>query len=77
MTPEQMAKYAAEAIEAGTNMTMVLPRPWKRPPKFPRGELLCENSDGRNVYSFDPLKILAWLAANGLVKVRVDVPSND
>lgn len=71
-----MAKDAAEAIQAGTNMTIVLPRPWKRPPKFPRGELLCENSDGRNVYSFDPLKILAWLAANGLVKVRVDVPSN-
>lgn len=66
MTPEQMARDAAEAIQAGSRMTMVLHRHWKRPPKFPRGELLCENFDGRNVYSFDPLKILAWLAANGL-----------
>jgi hypothetical protein len=74
MTPEQMAKDAAAAIQAGTNMTLVLPRPWKnRPPKFPRGELLCENSNGQNVYSYDPIKVLAWLAAMGLVKVETKV----
>lgn len=65
-----MAKEAAEAVNAGTRMTMVMPKCFKRPPKFPRGELLCENADGRNVYSFDPLRVLAWLAANGIVKVE-------
>lgn len=69
MTPEQMAKDAAEAVQTGTHMTLVLPRGFKRPPKFPRGELLCQNHDGRNVYRFDPIKILAWLAGNGLVKI--------
>jgi hypothetical protein len=78
MTPEQMAKDAALAIQGGTRMTLVLPRPWRnRPLKFPRGELLCENSNGCNVYSFDPLRVLAWLAANGLVKVETKVAPND
>lgn len=77
MTPEQMAKAAAEAIQAGANMTLVLPRQWRnRPPKFPRGELLCENSNGCNVYRFDPVKVLAWLASNGLVKVKTSVAHN-
>jgi hypothetical protein len=70
MTPEQMAKDAAEAISAGTRMTLVLPKCFKPPPKFPRGELLCENHDGRNVYSFDPLRVMAWLVANRLVDAR-------
>ena len=74
MTPEQMAKDAAEAMKAGTNMTLVLQRGWKRPPKFPRGELLCSHSNGRKVYSYDPKKVLAWLEANGLVSVA---PSAD
>jgi hypothetical protein len=39
------------------------------PPKFPRGELLCENHDGTRCYSYDPMRVLAWLSANGLVKV--------
>ena len=69
MTPEQMAKDAAEAIKAGTHMTLVFQQGAKRPPKFPRGELLCENTGGRNVYSFDPLRVLAWLAANKLITV--------
>ncbi len=68
MTPERMAADAAIAIQAKTSMTMVLPRPFKRPPKFPRGELLCMQEKS-NVYSFDPITILAWLAANNLVTV--------
>lgn len=71
MTPSQMAQEAAAAINAGTAMTLVLPKCFKRPPKFPRGELLCENSDGKNVYRFDPERVLAWLAANGLVKLNI------
>lgn len=63
-----MAVEAAAAINAGTRMTLVLPKCFKRPPKFPRGELLCENSRNERVYSFDPVRILAWLTANGFVK---------
>ena len=64
MTPEQMAKEALTAVQEGTRMTLVRMR-GKRPPLgFPRGELLCENSDGRNVYSYDPARIIAWLNAN-------------
>ena len=69
MTPNEMAKAAAEALQGGTRMTLVRMRGVKMPPKFPRGELLCENFDGRNAYSYDPIKVLAWLAANKLVKV--------
>lgn len=69
MTPEQMASEAALALTAGQNMTLVRKRGMKMPPKFPRGTLLCENHDGTNCYSYDPLRILAWLSATGLVKI--------
>ena len=50
---------------------MVIPRPWRnRPPKFPRGELMCENFDGTNVVSYDPLKVMNWLISAGLIKVQ-------
>jgi hypothetical protein len=62
VTPEEL-RAGARAVMAAEceRMTLVIPRGWKRPPKFPRGELLCENSDGENVYSFDPRRILAWV----------------
>lgn len=69
MTPEQIAIDAAEAIQAGTKMTLVRRRGTKMPPKFPRGELLGESHDGRNVYSYDPMRVMAWLSATGLVRV--------
>ena len=69
MTPEQMYKDAIEAIAAGTNVTLVLPRPFKRPPKFPRGYLLCQHENS-NVYSFDPKKIIKWLCENGLITLH-------
>lgn len=64
-----MMKEATEAANAGQRMTMVLPPKFKRPPKFPRGELLCETERGR-VYTYDPLRVLAWLTANGLITMR-------
>lgn len=76
MTPEQLAADAAMAINDKTNMTLVLPRPFKRPPKFPRGELLCQQ-EKTNVYSFDPIKILAWLAANKLITVVASAGNSD
>ena len=51
MTPESMAADAAGALAAGTNMTLVRRKGQKMPPKFPRGELLCENFDGSRCYS--------------------------
>jgi hypothetical protein len=70
MTPEKMAACAAEALADGTRMTLVRVRGANMPPKFPRGELLCENFEGTRCYSYDPLKVLAWLSATGLVKVE-------
>lgn len=69
MTPEALAIDAAAAIQAGTRMTLLRGRGVKMPPKFPRGELLCENHDGTRAYSYDPMRVLAWLSAMGLVKV--------
>ena len=70
MTPQEMAKEAADAIDAGHRMSMARPKGSKMPPKFPRGELLCENHNGSRVYSYDPVRVLAWLVANDLVQVR-------
>lgn len=68
MTPQQMAEDALAAMKAGTRMTLVRVRGKKLPKGFPRGELLCENSDGRNVYSYDPARVIAWLKANQLIE---------
>jgi hypothetical protein len=76
MTPEAMAADATIALAAGTNMTLVRDRGVKMPPKFPRGELLCENHSGTRCYSYDPLKVLAWLSATGLVKVTTTQTPN-
>lgn len=69
MKPEDMAVNAVAALASGTNMVLVRGRSMKMPPKFPRGELLCENFDGTRCYSYNPMKVLAWLGAMGLVKV--------
>ena len=76
MTPESMAADAAGALAAGTRMTLVRRQGVKMPPKFPRGELLCENYDGTRCYSYDPLKVLAWLSAMGLVKMTATKAPN-
>jgi hypothetical protein len=76
MTPEAMAADAAGALAAGTNMTLVRQRGVKMPPKFPRGELLCENFDGTRAYSYDPMKVMAWLSAMALVKVTAKAVPN-
>lgn len=60
MTPAALANDARGAAAAGTNMTLVLPRCFKRPPGFPRGELLSETERGR-VYSFKPERVLRWV----------------
>ena len=70
MTPEQLYKDAQEAKAQGSvcGMTLVFGLGAKKPKGFPRGELLSETERGR-VYSFNPDKVLAWLAKNGLIAV--------
>ena len=76
MLPEQMASDARNAIADGTRMTMTLRRgATRRLPGFPRGKLLCESHDGRNVYSYDPTRVLAWLKKNGLIDEGANAPS--
>jgi len=70
VTPVEMAAEAASALAAGQRMLLVRPRGVRMPPKFPRGELLCEQDDGNRCYSYDPLRVLAWLAAMGLVTIE-------
>lgn len=68
MTPQDMERNAKEALNAGTNMVLVIPRGFKRPAKFPRGELICENSSGSRCYRYNPQKILDWLMDMDLTK---------
>lgn len=68
MTPEQLARDAMDAAAHGQRMTLTKMRGQKMPAGFPRGELLCENHDGRNVYSYDPEKVLAWMRKQGLIE---------
>ena len=70
MTPSELAEGATAALAAGTNMLITHRRGVKMPPKFYRGELLYESRKGAHVYSYDPAKVLVWLAANGLIEVK-------
>lgn len=54
----------------GREMTLIGPKGARMPSGFPSGDLLCEHLDGSRVYSYDPYKVLAWLAVNGLAEVR-------
>lgn len=68
MTHEQLYKDALDAKKQGSHcgMSLVFSKGNKRPPGFPRGELLCETERGR-VYSFNPDKVITWLKKNGLI----------
>lgn len=76
MKPQEMATAALAAMQAGTRISLVRIRGQKPPKGFPRGDLLCENHDGRNVYSYDPARIIAWLNANRLIAVEVLTPNS-
>ncbi len=64
MNIEQLAREAALAIRAGLGCHLVLPKNWKAPRGFPRGELLCVNSREERVVSFNPKRLLKWIEAN-------------
>jgi hypothetical protein len=75
MQPVELAEQCVNAINFWKDdpdqatITLVLPKGWKAPPKFPKRKLLCENHGGQRVYSLSAMNVLAWLAANGLVAV--------
>lgn len=69
MTPQEMADAAHRAIRDGSRMVMV--RGKGIPRSFPRGELLCEQHDGRRVYAYDPRKVLSWLNDHCLICIEV------
>lgn len=79
MNPADLAKQCVDSINGYTvggmpmeaaHITLVTPKGWKRPPKFPRGELLMVHPETENrVWSFKAVNILAWLTANGFVKL--------
>lgn len=81
MKPAELAEQCVKAMNfwkgeaEKATITITLPKGWKRPPKFPRGELLCVNPGGERVYSLNAMNVLAWLAANGLVNVETKVQS--
>ncbi len=60
MTLESLVADATAAIAAGSRVTLVFKSWHKMPPKFPRGEFLCENQGGERCYSYEPRKVLAW-----------------
>ena len=64
MQPEELGAVAVGAILAGTDLTLHLPAGEKWPPGWPRGELLSVTERGRN-YSFNPLKVLAFMQRLG------------
>ncbi len=62
MTFEELREAAEVGFKTETGrMILAFPRGFKRPQKFPRGELLCENSEAQCVWSFDAWRILKWL----------------
>lgn len=62
MTPAELLKLARAALPVG-QMSLVLPVGFKRPPGFPRGELLNERGDERT-WAFSARKMVAWCEAH-------------
>lgn len=65
MTLQELAKLANECIASKSQVTLVRKKGHKPPQAFPRGELLCENFSGDHCYSYDPAKIIRWIAKRG------------
>lgn len=73
-----MAQACADALAKDLkNVQLVLPRKCTGQRHMrvfgrvgPLGEVCCENSDGHTVVWVDAVDLLAFLAANGLVKVK-------
>lgn len=79
MTIASLAEQCVTAMNYATvhdwkmedaRITVTTPKGWKAPPRFPRGELYQAKEDGRRIWSFPAMRVLAWMVANGMVKVK-------
>lgn len=70
MTPAEMKDACNASLtgarelgleESQANVTLVLPKGFKAPPRFPRGYLLQVKGDGSRLRSFPATKLLAWV----------------
>ncbi len=70
MTPAEMKDACNASLtgarelgleESQANITLVLPKGFKAPPRFPRGYLLQVKDDGSRLRSFPATKLLAWI----------------
>lgn len=55
-----LVMQSAIAVLAG-QPTVTISSTGKRPPGFPRGELLSVNPSGAHNYAVNPIKVLAWI----------------
>lgn len=74
MGPTEMEKMCLDSIEGAREfcipedkavLSLVTPKGWKAPPKFPRGYLLQVKEDGSRVSHFPAQRVLAWVRMAG------------
>lgn len=78
MSPMELARLCAEAAAAKKKVQLVLPRraTGRRGMRLfgkvgPICEVACENPAGQTVVWADPVEVLAFMAAKGIITVRV------
>lgn len=78
MNVKELAEKCVTAMNSSTsiglkleeaNICIVTPKGWKAPPKFPRGEIVQWKEDGSRIRYLPSMNVLAWLVANGFVKL--------
>lgn len=63
MTIDELRVHACAVIAAGgRGMTLTVPPGWKRPPGFPRCELLSVNAQGERNVRVLAHRVIEWLA---------------
>jgi hypothetical protein len=78
MNPADLATLCVNSMNAATKLGLPMaeshvlvttPKGWRAPPKFPRGKIVQSKEDGTRVRYLPAMTLLAWLAANGFVKI--------
>ncbi|SDK45721.1 hypothetical protein [Bradyrhizobium ottawaense] len=86
MNPALMATLCVNSLNAAKKLglphkeagiTLVLPKGFKPPSKFPRGRLLQVKEDGTRIRWFPAFTLLAWLVANDLIKLASEGSGSD
>lgn len=70
MSPAEMREACENSLrwsrelgreDTDASVSLVLPKGFKPPPKFPRGYLLQVKDDGSTLKSFPAVKLISWL----------------